>query len=300
MKFRGALAAILFVSGCGVSTEHPDTEITASSPADILSGCCDRAGSYPDWVIKLADDNAQTVRRLGQIQLRPGHLTRQPKALERVQNALKPLDVVFLHSANRVSGHLIPGEFTHGVVYLGTPDQLRAAGLWNLPALAPWRREISAGAIFLEAVYGGVRLTRADVVLDSDAVVALRPRGMRPAAALSRGMERIGVPFDLRFDAADSSALFCAELIALMFPKADLPRTAVPGRETILNDAIIADALSGNLPFSVVGYVKATAGGGARVLSAHDLAWDVRRAWPGVERSDAARSVHPGSRRHSP
>ena len=279
-----ALTAVLVTSACSVPKMPLNSQIAALPPSEIVAGCCDRAGSYPDWVIEMADDNAQTVRRLGQIQLRPGHLTRQPEAVSLVKKALRPLDVVFLHSANRVSGHLIPGRFTHGVIYLGTEKQLRAAGLWNLPALASVRDEIADGAVFLEAVYGGVRLARADVVLDSDAVVALRPKKADRAAALKRGVERIGVPFDIRFDARDPSALFCAELIELMFPEANLPRTVVPGRETILNDAIIAETLSGNLPFGMVGYVEATSRGGARVLSAHDLAWDVRQSWPNAKR----------------
>ena len=55
---------------------------------------------------------------------------------------------------------------------------------------------------------------------------------------------------------------------------------ALPGRETILIDAIVADALAGELPFSLVGYVKAHPTGGASALSATDLARDIRTAWP--------------------
>jgi hypothetical protein len=69
-------------------------------------------------------------------------------------------------------------------------------------------------------------------------------------------------------------------LIALMFAEAELPRTPVPGRETILIDAIVAGALTGDLPFDLVGYVEATPGGGSRVASVQDLAWDLRRNWP--------------------
>jgi len=53
-----------------------------------------------------------------------------------------------------------------------------------------------------------------------------------------------------------------------------------PGRETILIDAIVAGALTGDLPFDLVGYVEATPGGGSRVASVQDLAWDLRRNWP--------------------
>ncbi len=285
--YVAAMAAALFVSGCGSQNTRLDDVATDITPAQIVAGCCYEAGApHPAWAIELADANAEALRQLGLIQLRPGHMTRQPEATALLQGALKPLDVVFFHNDNRVSGLLIPGQFTHGAVYIGTEDQLRAAGLWHLPALAPWRDAIKAGAIYLEAVDGGVRLAPAEIVLDTDAVVALRPNATNRAAALTRGMARMGVPFDMRFDASDPTELFCAELIALMYPEADIPRTPVPGRETIMIDGIVAGVLSGELPFDLVGYVAATSRGGARALSVRDLALDVRNNWPAVAQTN--------------
>ncbi|AHM05348.1 hypothetical protein roselon_03075 [Roseibacterium elongatum DSM 19469] len=230
-------------------------------------------------MIGIADANIELLRQIGLIQLRPGRMTRQAEATRIVQEALRPLDTVFVHSENRMSGHLIPGQFTHGAVYIGTEAQLRAAGLWHLPALAPYRDQIRAGAVFLEAVDGGVRLIDPATVLNTDAVVILRPETGNRAAILRRGISHMGVPFDMRFDAADPSHLFCAELISLMYPAADLPRLTAYGRETILIDAIVAGALTGDLPFAVVGYVETNARGGARALSTRDLAWRIRQAW---------------------
>lgn len=276
----GAIAAALALSGCTATHAPLDSATAARDPADIVDGCCNGAGPYPEWVIDWADANTETIRHFGLIQLRPGYLTRDPAPRALVEAALRPMDLVFFHSPNRVSGLLIPGQFTHSAIYLGTEEQMRAAGLWTLPALAPWRDEIADGAFYLEAVNEGVRLTTADVVLDTDAVAVLRPQGLNRAAALRRGMERMGVPYDIRLDATDGSELFCVELIAEMFPSADFPHTRVPGRETILIDGVVAAALSGDIPFSLVGYVKATADGGVRALSARKLAWDIRQGWP--------------------
>ena len=126
-----------------------------------------------------------------------------------------------------------------------------------------------------------MRLIPGDVVLNTDAVVALRPRGVDRGAVLDRGLARMGVPFDMHFDATDGSALFCAELIGEMYTAAPMPRTKVPlpGRETILIDRIVAGALTGDLPFALIGYVKADAKGGAAALSAEALARDIRTAW---------------------
>ena len=276
------LVATLALAGCtGGPTRDlllPETD----APDEITAGCCQTVGTYPTWVLELADRNVDVIRAVGQIELRRGRLERQPEARALLQGALAPMDVVFVHNRNRVSGQLIPGQFTHGAVYLGTEAQLRAAGLWYQSALAPWRSAIADGAVYLEAVEGGVRLATGDVVLNTDAAVALRPTGMDRAAVLARGLERMGTPFDMHFDATDASALFCAELIGEMYEGPPLPRmpVALPGRETILIDAIVADALAGELPFSLVGYVKAHPTGGASALSATDLARDIRTAWP--------------------
>lgn len=275
-----AAGAALALSGCATLDAPMDMAVSKSPPGEIVAGCCTADATYPDWVIALAEANIETVRQLGLIQFRPGHLTRDPAPRALLEGALRPLDLVFFHSDNRVSGLLIPGQFTHSAVYVGTQDQLRAAGLWDLPGLAPWRDEIAAGATYLEAVDGGVRLAAPEIVLDTDAVAVLRPAGLDRAAALDRGLARMGVPYDMRLDAADGSELFCAELIDEMFPAAHLPHTRVPGRETILIDAIVAGALTGELPLGLVGYVKASADGSVRALSARELAWDIRQGWP--------------------
>ena len=278
--WRGLLAAALVLSACA-STEAPaDMAADPREPGQILAGCCDRTGPYPDWMLDLADANTETLRRVGLIQLRPGRMVDQPEARALLEGALRPMDVLFFHSDNRVSGLLIPGQFTHGAIYVGSEAQLRAAGLWDLPALRPWQDQIAAGRTYLEAVDGGVRLAPPEVVLDTDAIVVLRPEGASRATALARGLALMGTPFDMHFDSSDASALFCAELIGQVFPGAPLPRTPVLDRETIVIDGIVAGALAGDLPFALVGYVEATPGGGARVLSARDLAFDIRRAWP--------------------
>lgn len=275
-----AMATVTILFGCGAPTAGRVGESPAQAPADIVLGCCDRSGIYSDWVIGLADGNAEIIRRVGGLRVRPGRLVRHEKAQALILDALRPLDIVFMNSKNRMSGLLIPGHFTHGAIYIGTEAQLRAQGYWSVPSLAPWRDKISSGSVFLEAVDGGVRLVPPATVLDTDALLVLRPQGVNKANALSRGINRMGVPFDMRFDASEPSALFCAELIDLIFPEIDLPRMSVSDRETILIDAIVAGALSGDLTFDMVGYVKATRRGGLRTLSPHGLARDVRRAWP--------------------
>ncbi|NKX46171.1 YiiX/YebB-like N1pC/P60 family cysteine hydrolase [Roseicyclus persicicus] len=276
---RNAIFGLALLAAVPVGCAAPDP--SAVDPARPLSDCCQRGVErLPDWLVAVADRNTALTLELGLVQFRPGRLTEQPEAMALLTGALRPLDVLAFHSPNRMSGLVLPGLFTHAAIYLGTESQLRDAGLWDHPALRPHQPAIAAGAIYLEAVNGGVQLHGPDIVLDTDAVAVLRPARTDRAAALGRALARMGTPFDMRFDATDPSALFCAELVALTFPAAPLPRTAIYGRETILIDSLVAGALDDTLPFGFVGFVEATPGGGARALSQDDLARRLLAEWP--------------------
>lgn len=270
----------LILGGCGNPQAITSVPAETLTPADIVAGCCDGAGSYPDWVVEFAAANDGLLLDIGRMQLYPGRLAQRPEAMAVVQGALRPLDVVAMYSPNRVSGHLISGHFTHLAIYLGSERQLREEGLWDLPAVRPWQEDIESGRVFLEGNHPAVQLSPVRSVLNTNAVVILRPPVEARATALAIGLAQVGVPFDIRFDADDGCRLFCSELLDRMYPAIPLPRTTIIGRETIVVDAVVAGSVSGTLPFDLVGYVAATPGGGASVLSARDLAWDIRLNWP--------------------
>jgi hypothetical protein len=268
------------LAGCGGLPPLAEAD-PGASPAALVAGCCSRGvENFPDWAIAAMEANPGFVRRLALLQFRPGRLVSEPAAMALVTGALRPLDLVLVNSDNRTTGLVIAGHFSHTAIYLGDEAQLRAAGLWDLPALAPWRAGLSAGPMFLEAHDGGVLLQRADIVLDADAALILRPRGMDRRALLDRGLGLVGTPFDTAFDAGDPSRLFCGELIGAVYPDARVPVIEVYGRQTILLDAVAAAALSDAMPFDVAGYVEAGPRIGARALSEHDLARRLRTAWP--------------------
>ena len=274
------LSLALVLAGCGGL--EPLVEVDpAATPASIVAECCTSGvENFPDWAISLMEANPGFVRRIMLLQFRPGRLTQTPEAMALVTEALRPLDLVLINSDNRMTGLAIAGHFSHSATYLGTEAQLRAAGLWDLPALAPYRAAIAEGAIFLEAHDGGVKLQHAGIVLDGDAVLILRPQGMDRQRLLRRGLGLIGTPFDTAFDAGDDSRLFCAELIEAVYPQARVPMVEVYGRQTILIDAVAAAALSGEMPFAFVGYVEGGPRVGVRALSARDVARRLRTAWP--------------------
>jgi hypothetical protein len=272
------LAGALTLAACAPMSSPP-----ASAPPEVTLAGLAMTGAevFAPWLVGLAEANPDLTRAIGLVQLRPGRLQRHPEAMSILEDTLRPLDILVFHSENRMSGLLLPGHFTHGAIYLGTEAQLSEAGLWNDPFLDPHRTAVRAGAIFLEAVDGGVQLHPAETVLDTDAVAILRPQRQDRATALRRAMGQVGVPFDMAFDASDGARLFCVELIALSYPALDPPRDILYGRETILVDRLVTGALTGDLPLTFAGYLEASPGGGLRALSAADLAFRLRAAWPG-------------------
>ncbi len=278
------LASALILVGCVPAPGRIDGGLTLSDPVAraAVSNCCRSSERFPDWMVGIAEANIDLTRRIGLVQLRQGHLGTLAQARAVVEGVLQPFDILLVHSEGRMSGHLIPGQFTHGAIYLGTEAQLRAAGLWALPEMAPYHAQIRAGHVFLEAVYGGVRLAPANVVLNTDATVILRAHltAAQSRDTLRRGLERMGIPFDMRFDVATSDALFCAELIDAMYPGLNLPISTVYETRTIIPDVIVAGALLGEVPLGLVAYVEATGQGGARALSANGLAARIADAWP--------------------
>ena len=280
-RFRlGFLSLLILLAGCAGLAPLDEAD-PAATPAEIVAGCCS-AGveNFPDWAVTVMEANPGFVRQVALMQFRSGWLTQTPEAMTLVTDTLRPLDLVLINSDNRASGLMIAGHFSHSATYLGTEEQLRKAGLWDLPAMAPHRAAISQGAVFLEAHDGGVALQRADIVLDGDAVLILRPQGMDRSRLLTRGMALIGTPFDTAFDAGDDTRLFCAELIGAVYSNARVPMVEVYGRQTILLDKVAAAALSGEMPFSFIGYVEGGPRVGVRSLSAHDTARRLSTAWP--------------------
>ena len=161
---------------------------------------------------------------------------------------LHPLDIVLVRSRPALTRALITSHFTHATVWLGTPAEMKALGVWDLPALRPYRAKLAAGATVLESAGDAVRLSTIDVVENVDEIAILRMRrGGRPwlrrkYAAL---FERLGTPFDFNFDQRDTTRLTCAELVDEVFPELALPVRYARGRFAILPDDLVRVAAAG-------------------------------------------------------
>ena len=254
--------SVLAICVALVACAQPDPGVSKAELRNTpLEDCCDNAESFPQPLVHLAGPLAPVIGRfIGSVVMRDGYIAR-PAAYREVEAQLRPLDVLFVRSNGRLSSRMLPGFFSHAVIYLGSEAELTALGVWDDPTLKPYQSAIRAGRTYIESSTPDVHLSKTETVLATDAVAILRPpikTRARKREALRDLARRIGSDFDFRFDTASKDKLFCAELAAQAMPEAGLPTRHLYGRQTILPDDVVALAVTGRGNMGFVGYVRGT------------------------------------------
>lgn len=275
------LAAVGLSMMASCVSAPPLTDVPDRAVPGIVLGCCSDAEQFPQGLVKFAESVQIFQRLIGRINIRDGYLREAENAQAMILNWLRPLDILLFSSKGRVSGQFIPGHFGHGVIYLGTEEQLRAAGIWNSEWMRPHQDRIREGRIFIDAVSEGVRMADVEDLFVTDAVGIFRPSYPNAAAGaevMRRAMSRLGTRFDFAFDSTESERLFCLELIAISDPDLGLPEDQLYGRTTIIPDSVAVMALSGHARLSFVGYLEGHPRGW-QTATAGQLAQRIMEAW---------------------
>lgn len=260
------LAAALALAGC-VHSGNPN------------GGCCEGAERIPRWMIDIYEPVAPVVGDvIGRVELRSGLLAGRADALRHIGDRLRPLDILVVSSKGRLTGNLIPGLFSHTVVYVGNESELRALGVWDDPAVRPHHAAIRAGKVMIESDHRGVHLTTAATALETDRVAVFRPRigDRRRVATLL--VAHVGTPYDYYFDNGDTNELYCAELIDHAMPGIRMPSRELYGRRMFLPDDAIAAGIAGRMRVTPVLYVRAS-GSGWEDAGFAQLKRDLDAAW---------------------
>lgn len=224
---------------CAVDDPPPRPTLAEPRPPHPRDEC------FPPLLVGLVEPTAPILERgIAAVRFRPGRLVGHPEVAAAVARRARPLDVVVVSNKGRLSGRLIPGVYSHAGIVLGDEGDLRALGLWDHPALAPWRDDVAAGRVVMETDERGVHLASFAEILDTDRVVLLRPRAAtrRPSdrrAGVLRLLDHGGCPFDFHFDIADDRSLFCVELISHALPSLAIAPTTVYGRPTLRPDDLV-------------------------------------------------------------
>lgn len=199
-----------------------------------------------------------------QVEWRRGFLSEQPGLTEIVHRSLRPLDIMVVKNGHRLTDDFIPGFFTHSLIWLGSEQRLRDAGLWDDPRLAAFREPIRSGRSVVEVDHAGVHLVALEEVWNTDRIVVLRivandeAQHERMAGIYQRVAARLGEPYDFSFDVDTPSRTTCTEFAARVFADVSWPIRDAFDRRVLVPDDMIRAAAAPGRPIAVVTYVKAT------------------------------------------
>lgn len=291
-KLAGVLA-LLALAGCAHTSIGPGfLDKVPSLDPQTFTCCAEPEKFYPDGLIRtvftLAEKNGAgvAIKMYGSYQENgyPGRMAGNKDAEAALMAQLEPLDLVFTGNKSYLWGTIIPGRFSHDLVYLGTEAQLRRAGLWDQPALAPLRDDIRAGRMFVQAVTPATQTIGAARVIESDAVAILRPQLWAGARLAAYGVlaNSIGVPYDYTFEVATTDRLACTEIVELAMPSLRIKTREAYGHTVIFPDEIVSQAIRGER-MHVAGYMVGTKDGYAW-RNTHSLMADIAAYWglPGL------------------
>jgi len=152
---------------------------------------------------------------------------------DKIEAMLQPGDILLTYTAGYMSDVFLPGNFKHGITYIGTVEQRRKAGLTYkfLKQHAESEQQgkkliehVNAKTMpdgyeidIVEAVAEGVVLHSLDKLLDThiNRLVAIRPKisDEERLNQLLLIMQYVGTPYDFKFDFQDDAYQCCTEVV---------------------------------------------------------------------------------------
>ena len=134
---------------------------------------------------------------------------------------LQPGDIVLERENYWMSNAFLPGFWPHGILYVGTMDDIKALGLDKDPRVA---QHLASYALpdghghtrrVIEAISEGVCMSSMEEATDADYICAFRPRVPLEVKkeAIARAFSHVDKPYDFAFDFFSSDKIVCTEVI---------------------------------------------------------------------------------------
>ncbi|MEK6773337.1 MAG: YiiX/YebB-like N1pC/P60 family cysteine hydrolase [Bdellovibrionota bacterium] len=202
------------------------------------------------------------------IETRQGKLnpTKPPGLLQKIETKLKPLDILLEKTPFRLTDRLIPGHWGHLALWIGSLEQLKEEGLWDLIAdednqpawkampLAKRQKIIQAlttGNVILEALRPGVQLNSLKQFMNVDDFLAIRPDYLQndreiKAELIAQALTHFSKDYDFNFDAKTQDKIICSELVYWVFTDIPWLTENTFGRASISPDNVIHTVLNRN------------------------------------------------------
>lgn len=175
----------------------------------------------------------------GNIAWREGYLRDDMVLLDKLKKTVKPFDLLMEKKAYKFTDLTIPGHWGHIGVYLGTKEELQQLGLWELPALAPFRENIERGNSIFQVRRTGLEFDSLDNFINLDEMAVLRVEGQVDKSKDELKLvfeylaDQLNKSYDFSFDAMTAEKITCTEIVAFSYGPIKWPMEYLLGRYTI-------------------------------------------------------------------
>lgn len=188
---------------------------------------------------------------LGLVAFRAGYLTKlSAEEKKEMTKSFRPLDIMLEKTPFRLTDQFIPGHYGHVALWIGTEEELKELGVWDLPLVAKFHAQIREGHHIIEALRPGVEINTLDHFLNIDDMLVLRNPNMNDIQRreyVIRAFQQIGKEYDFSFDVETDSKIVCSELAYVVFHDIEWPTKKQMGRFTISPDNVANKCLDGSL-----------------------------------------------------
>jgi|GEM_PF-5679812 len=170
---------------------------------------------------------------IGQIQWKKGSLYNKPEIEKKILSGMKPMDVLFDKTRNKVSGKIIPGFWNHNGIYLGNEEDFKRLGIWEHPIVVPHQEKIKQGRLIIEALKDGVVMNTLAHFLNVDDIAVSRKENLTDEEVKSKlliVMSQLGKSYDYNFNTNSTQSIICSELVLIAFPDIKFRQTKLLGK----------------------------------------------------------------------
>ncbi|MBH47656.1 MAG: hypothetical protein CME71_05760 [Halobacteriovorax sp.] len=193
----------------------------------------------------------------GSVKFRKGTMWQDFELEAQVQAMLEPMDIITEKTPFILTDRLIPGHFGHNALWLGTPSQLKALGIWDAPYMKPFQAAIEEGYTIIETSRAGTQLKKLSTWMNIDEIAIIRreDRATTPVAInefYAVLMAQHGKTYDFNFDVETTDKLVCSELLYQTYGDVIWPTEAYLGRFTISPDNVAEIIAQKNTPFKLL------------------------------------------------
>lgn len=197
----------------------------------------------------------------GNIAWREGYLKNNRELLAKLEESLKPFDLLMEKKAYKFTDITIPGHWGHVGVYMGSEAQLKELGLWDLEEMAVFRPHISKGKRIFQVRRWGLVFDSLEDFLNLDEMAVLRVEDFTTKSKQDLTMtlkylgDQVQKEYDFSFDAMTGETITCTEIIAFSYGPIKWPMDRILGRLTISPNNLAELSFFTGSPLKVLSYI---------------------------------------------